>query len=430
MTTMTTRRWGTGSVCVGAVATLLGGVALAQEQRPAPPAATPTPASATQEDPGAAADRLLAKAQSPAEAAIAWLAEHPTSSGEPAEARFARAIEQSAAGAAAHPAPGVRFFDVAGGQGRWVEDSGSLELPARVVLMVGGLDAPGAVFDTAAPALVSALGERAARVRVGRMDWPADRSLRSAGDLLARALRDLAKRGVRSVDLVGHSTGGLIVRDVLTRPEFYNGFPAPAEGGKGQGLPRLGRVIFVGTPGRGTWLAPVLAAREVRTNFAKWIDTDGADHAAFAAFFGGMPAESLRDVAPGSAYLTELNARPTPKWTKGSNASPAPDEVPVTVVVGTLAGGSVLEGVELKPMLSWPIVRQTLKEGDAERALAALEEFGKVVSDGVVPVASGELEGADDVVYAEANHRSLLRPWVQGETEQPPAVKVIVDRLK
>ncbi len=431
---MTSRhRWCVPAGCAFAVLTAAG-VACAQLTEPpttTPPAPTAT-APAKHEDPGIAADRLLAKAASPAEAALAWLDERAaaTPGGESPEARFARAIEEATA-KSKDAGAGVRVFD--GATAKWIEPAvdANAKLPARAVLMVGGFDERGTIFDTAAPALAAALAESRSPVLIARFDAGSDRALRPGADMLAAALRDLAKRGVERVDLVGHSSGGLLIRDVITRAEQYNGFPAPAEGSKGQGLPRIGRVVLIATPNRGSWLAPVRAARGARDYFAGWIESSGVDPSQLMTFLNDGSGETTRDLVPGSAYLTELNARPAPKWVKGTTAAPARDEIPITVVVGTLAGGSALEGVDLKATLAWPIVQQAFKDStDSEKAIAAIDELGRLVSDGLVPVTSAELEGADDVVYAEANHRSLLRPWVQGETEQPPAVKVIVERLK
>jgi hypothetical protein len=56
-----------------------------------------------------------------------------------------------------------------------------------------------------------------------------------------------------------------------------------------------------------------------------------------------------------------------------------------------------------------------------------------------VPVSSQVLEGVEDVVYLEANHRSMLRRFglpiiggLGGTTEDglPPAVEVVLERLK
>jgi triacylglycerol lipase len=83
---------------------------------------------------------------------------------------------------------------------------------------------------------------------------------------LNRAAAELrARTGAARIDIVAHSMGGLAVRHFL---HFLNGAPL------------VRRVVFTGTPHRGTWLA--------------WL----------------IPGGGARDMRPGSAFLATLRDLP------------------------------------------------------------------------------------------------------------------------
>jgi len=425
-----------GAVCAGAVM-LAPAVGTRADDPLAKPAAKVEvkPAGTvdlTSQDSGAVADRLLSTSETPAEAAFAWLAERGAGApgGESPEERMRKVMEEATAHSQGITPADLHVYDKAGSTWTVLLPNDPAKLPLHVVLLVGGLDEPATIFDTAAPALAETLANSIGPARVVRITFASDLSLASCGWKLRYALEEeLSKRGVKRVDFVGHSSGGLVIRDVLTRTGIYNSGREYAEGSSQYGFPRVGSVTLIATPNRGSWLAPLRIARTTRDNFVRWIDSDGRDRAAFAAFIHAGSSEVIRDLVPGSAYLTELSGRQSPRWASGRTDGDQ-THIPLTVVAGTLAGGSALEGVDLKAMMTWPIVRQAFNPDQIEKAQAAIDELGRIVSDGLVPVSSAELEGADDVVYVEANHRSVLRPWVQGEAEQPAAVRVMVERLR
>lgn len=360
------------------------------------------------------ADTLLERAQSAGEAALAWLER----TGAKAEERFQSALADAIERAAGTRTFGLRRLAAA-------KDSSSKDAPAwealpaktpeRIALLVHGLDEPGGIWDDLAPALAKA------GVHVVRFDYRNDQPLAASAEELAAALADLRARGTARVDIVAHSAGGLIARDVLTRAAdgMYGGRAAGHDA-----LPDVSRLIMIGTPNRGSALARFRVVTEVREQFIRWIESDGRDPAALLGFMHDGSGEAAGDLRPGSAYLNDLNARPLPQG------------VTLTAVVGTVADS---ESEELSAMLQWPIVRRVLSEEEIKEAEEGIRELAQVVGDGAVPVSSQVLEGVEDVVYLEANHRSMLRRFglpiiggLGGTTEDglPPAVEVVLERLK
>jgi hypothetical protein len=222
------------------------------------------------------------------------------------------------------------------------------------------------------------------------------------------------------VDIVAHSAGGLVARDVLTRDA--EGMYAGRAAGH-PGLPDAGRLIMFGTPNRGAPLARFRAVTEAREQFIRWIESDGRDPAALLGFLHDGAGEVGADLRPGSAYLEDLNARPLPRG------------VEITAVVGTVAGE---EADGLAAMLRWPLARRLLSEAEIREAEAAIEDLKRAAGDGAVGADSQALEGAE-IVRLEANHRSMLRrfglPVIGGiggtaDDAAPPGVAVVLERLQ
>lgn len=394
-----------------------------------PPAAqAPTPADGQARSVRDRINSVLGSASSKSDAVLAWLAKKAEGSRETlkdAEAYAKRKVDEALtlpslktgvsllARTAAAPQGAPAEAAPATPEPKWIPLADlPVQLPPRVVLLIHGLDEPGGVWNDLAPR-IQAMGLQAAS-----FDYANDQRIAQTADELHAALLDLKSRGVQTVDFVCHSMGGLVARDVLTRPAFYAGNAA----GNGK-LPRVERFIMLGTPNLGSDLAHLRAFGEAREQLVRWADSPGKDPRLLLGFLRDGAGEAGTDLLPGSTFLVELNARPLPS------------NVKTTVVVGTVANG-VRD--ELKEAAGWPIVQRALGEARVAKLRQLLDDGSAALGDGVVTVESAKLAGVEDVVMVAANHRTMVkRPDVEKPLREaaglPPkqasAIDTILDRL-
>ncbi len=283
------------------------------------------------------------------------------------------------------------------------------KLTDRVVVLVHGLDEPGGIWDQLAPALARA-GHR-----VIRFEYANDQAIARSATSLLDSFDALAARGVETVDLVCHSMGGLVVRDAITRQGF---------GEKGITVDRL---ITIGTPHGGSPWARLRAVSEIREQVQRWIESDDLDPARLLGFARDGVGQAGRDLLPGSDFLVELDQRTLPAGVR------------VTCIVGRI---TTRDGIQAGAALAGGALRELVGTEDALAIMEAIDRLGRELGDGVVPMSSAVLEGVDDVVILEANHRSMVRTVELGEAirqvgglgklgdpDEPPAIAVVLDRL-
>jgi pimeloyl-ACP methyl ester carboxylesterase len=293
----------------------------------------------------------------------------------------------------------------------WHRIDGGPVLPSHLVLLIHGLDDAGQLWDGAASALTAAGHTPVA------FNYRNDQAIARSTDDLAVALKQLRAAGVMEVSIIGHSMGGLLARDVLTRTEFYNSDPAG-----GAGLPRVRRLIMLGPPNQGSPLAPLRGVMEIRDQFARWLRSDGSNTDAMLGFLVDGRGEAGADLRPGSAFLTDLNARPAPR------------DLPITIIIGALGDDCRSRIAET---LDTEFARRMLGD-EAARLRGAVDAAAHTLGDGCVPAASTALPGVSDVVQVDADHRSMIcrvealevaRGWIGKERGVPPAIPVILNRL-
>lgn len=248
----------------------------------------------------------------------------------------------------------------------------------RVALLVHGLDEPGSIWDQLAPALADA------GFVVARFEYPNDQPIARSAAMLGIALRELAARGVAEVDLVGHSMGGLISYDAVTHPDF----PAACH------PLRVVRLITLGTPYAGSAWARHRWIAEWREQASRFVHHRNDERGE------SLPTEikgaAGTDLLPGSAYLRELAERSRPSG------------LAHTAVVG----------------------RVFISNGSLGPVSTLIVPANDMLGDGVVSVDSAKAFQIPDTVELNASHRGMLRTLVPGSDATPPAIPIVLDRLR
>ncbi|WP_018140766.1 alpha/beta fold hydrolase [Thioalkalivibrio sp. ALJ7] len=258
------------------------------------------------------------------------------------------------------------------------------------VLMLHGLDEPGDIWDALSEALDDT-GTNAWEFR-----YPNDQAIDHSTDLLAQHWDQL--EGDDPLILIGHSMGGLVIRDFVTR--YLHPSAAPPQIG---GRPVAG-VILVATPNHGSEWARLRVWLEVR----EWLaDIQEQRFSLFAGLRDGTGAAKI-DLRPDSAFLADLNARP---W---------PEGIPIRIIGGILPEPT-------------PAMRESLAALDDQIDLEAVagrisewwEQTDEELGDGVVPVESLTLQSHPEPLILEASHRGLLVPGPL--TDEPPAIDPVLE---
>jgi len=87
-------------------------------------------------------------------------------------------------------------------------------LGPNAVVLVHRVNYPGRVWRTLIPALL------AQKFTVCNLDYLNDQPIAESAQLLASELRVLNQFAVDRVDIIAHSMGGLVSRELLTSPEL------------------------------------------------------------------------------------------------------------------------------------------------------------------------------------------------------------------
>lgn len=213
--------------------------------------------------------------------------------------------------------------------------------------------------------------------------YPNDQPIADSARLLSRELRRLyGEQPGRQVVLLTHSMGGLVARAAIEQPRLD---------------PRcIVRLVMVAPPSQGAAFARYAVGLDVWEHLLRRRGADWKDRL-YGAVADGFN-EAAADLRPGSRFLQQLNHRPrNPR-------------VAYTIFLGD--GGQLdaaplaaVEAVRAVAADEHPWARKLAGQLDAvERDLADAIERG----DGVVPLASGRLDGVDDTVVLGFSHFSVL----------------------
>lgn len=263
------------------------------------------------------------------------------------------------------------------------------EAPLTVVL-VHGLDEPGDIWDD----LREALADRP--WPVWELRYPNDQGIDRSAAFLAGQWSTLPAD--RPVVLIGHSMGGLVIR------EFVSAWRHPVEGVPSvEGAP-VRAALLVGTPNHGSDWARLRCWLELRDHFP---DDREREFSLFAALRDGLGTAKV-DLRPGSDFLNTLNAR---AW---------PADVDLRLIAG-----DVMNEARLRQSLE-ALIERAPDAASAASWEAWWERIRTELGDGVVTVDSVALEGVAPPVVFPASHRGLVRRSVF-EKGDPPAIPVLLD---
>lgn len=258
-------------------------------------------------------------------------------------------------------------------------------------VLIHGLDEPGNIWDELAPAL------EAGGFEVWEFRYPNDQAIDRSAELLAEHWPRLERDS--PVVLIGHSMGGLVARDFVSRLRH------PVSAVPGVDGPGVDGLILVGTPNQGSDWARLRVWLELREQLLPGADKE---FSLFAGLRDGTGAAKI-DLRPGSAFLEELNER---QW---------PTEVPVQIV------GAVL--LEPPPSIAagfGSIGEDLVSPEVSEAVLDWWTGVGDGLGDGVVPVASLEFQGAPAPILVPGTHRGMLVRLFASDSE-PPAIAPILE---
>lgn len=263
------------------------------------------------------------------------------------------------------------------------------------VILLHGLDEPGGIWDT----LLGTL--QAHGITAWEFRYPNDQAIDHSADKLAEYWPNLDAD--QPIILIGHSMGGLVIRDFVSRWRHPVDAPVQVDG------PAVKGVILVGTPNHGSGWARFRVWLEMRELLES---LPQQEFSLFASLRHGTGAAKI-DLRPDSAFLQQLNARP---W---------PEAVPIRIIGGLLS--------EPTPAMRESMAQLSTLLGDNRALAPPLEEWwdnlGEELGDGVVPMHSLRLDYAPPPLMVSASHRGLLEPttFTNGP---PPAIKPIVDILQ
>jgi pimeloyl-ACP methyl ester carboxylesterase len=262
------------------------------------------------------------------------------------------------------------------------------------VVLIHGLDEPGGIWDETLAAFADE------GIEAWEFRYPNDQAIDRSADLLAQYWSSL--EGEEPIILIGHSMGGLVIRDFITRWRY------PSDGKAKIGGPEVLGVIQVGPPNQGSAWARFRAWLEVR----EWLShIPEGQLSPFIGFRQGTGAAKI-DLRPGSQFLTDLNSR---TW---------PEEVKIQIIGGKLSEPtySMLENID-------QIARDLDIKDARERMETWWAEIGDDLGDGVVPLSSLPFNGAPEPMLFPASHRGLLITMPLVDTP-PPAISPMIDTVK
>lgn len=267
-------------------------------------------------------------------------------------------------------------------------------------VLIHGLDDPGKVWQSLVPALVGKGYD------IWLMNYPNDQPIAESTQLFLEELKKMRALGITNINIISHSMGGLITRDLLTCPEIqYSSLSEQKE------VPKVEKFIMVGTPNHGSQMVRFRVFSEIRDH----IDRLFKGQSNPLAFILDGAGEAKIDLLPGSLFLNELNGRPNP------------ETVEMLIIAGITTPWSEKDINHWRDSISQKI--GPYHEDKITNISSSLISMSHGLGDGLVTVESTRLPGIPHVTV-NGTHLTMIRNITEDSERMPPAVPIILDLLK
>jgi hypothetical protein len=243
-------------------------------------------------------------------------------------------------------------------------------------------------------------------LNVWLLHYPNDQPIVESAQFFSQELKGLKQLGIDRISIVAHSMGGLVSREMLTSPEI-----AYSASAKKWLVPEVEALIMVGTPNHGSEFARFRVFSEMRDHLVR---LKKGEASWLGAILDGA-GEAKIDLLPGSRFLTELNGRPHPQG------------VDMLIISGIT---SPWNESDINRWVS--NVRQNVSAEQQEWVDDLGENMISMthgLGDGLVTVESTRLEGVPHRIV-EGTHLSMIRNVTKSSHRIPPAVPIVIHRLK
>ncbi|HET6880672.1 MAG TPA: alpha/beta fold hydrolase, partial [Pirellulales bacterium] len=267
-----------------------------------------------------------------------------------------------------------------------------LKPEGRLVVLIHGLDSDAAYWQDVV-ALLEAEGHA-----VAWLDYPNDQPVADSARLLADEMAALRRRYPQlNVDIIAHSMGGILARAYVESDDYACG---------------VERLILLAPPNQGSCYSRFSVCCDAVEHFHRWRNEPGWSWTWMIA--DGL-GEARHDIAPGSRYLAELNARGRRRGVR------------YTIVAGNRSCGWRYAGNVLRwSAVCVPSAGWGTDLGGKLHTWAEELESHECSNDGLVTLQSAFLPGVDDLVIVPADHTTLA---CSRNGRPPVAWPIIHDRL-
>ncbi len=241
-------------------------------------------------------------------------------------------------------------------------------------------------------------------IDVWEMRYPNDQPIVESARFFYDEIKRLRQSGIAVINIVAHSMGGLVSREMLTNPDIA--YPDKAQSGAAPGVARL---IMVGTPNHGSEFARYRMFAEIRDQWINMIN--GRGHILRGILDGA--GEAKIDLLPESEFLQTLNQRPHPAGVR------------MLSIAGIVTWDEKDISEFMQPAKEDASASTQEMLADMETLLQSMADG---LGDGVVTVESTRLEGVEHR-SVRGTHLSMIRNITESSGRIPPAIPLIVDFL-